>query len=65
MTDVHDNVAEAAELCSPLRLGEEITDHLVCWTVVDRDVLAFGRVPDEEMFNVHVTGTTAAGRPPV
>ena len=63
MADVHDNVAEAAEFCSPNRLGEEITNHLVCWTVVDGDVLVFGHVPNEEMLDVHVLGVTAAGRP--
>ena len=68
MTDVRDNIVEAAEFCpppSPSRLGKEITDHLVCWTVVDGDVLALGHVSDEEILDVQVTGVTAAGHPPV
>ena len=65
MTDVHDNIAEAAKFYSPHRLCEEITNHLVCWTVVNGDVLALDHVPDEEISDVHVTGATATVRPPV
>ena len=65
MADIHDDIAEAAEFSSAHRLGEEITDHPVCWTVVNGDVLALGHVPDEEISDVHVTSVTATGRPPV
>ena len=65
MANIHDDIAEASEFCSLHRLGEEITNHLVCWTVVDGDVLVLGYAPNEEITDVHVTGATAAGRPPV
>ena len=49
----------------PQGLGEEITDHLVCWTVINGDVLALGHVRDEEIYDIHVAGALAAGRPPI
>ena len=59
MAGVHDDIAEAAEFCSPPRPGEEITDHLVYWAVVDGYVLTLGHVPDQEISGVHVTGALA------
>ena len=65
MADVHDDIAEASEFCYPHRLGEEITDHLVCWAVIYGDVLAFGHVRDEAIPDVRVVGVFAAGRPSI
>ena len=65
MADIHDDIAEAAEFSSAHRLGEEITDHSVCWTVVNGDVLALGHVPDKEIFDVHVAGASADGHPSI
>ena len=65
MADIHDDIAEAAEFSSAHKLGEEITDHLVCWIVVNGDVLALGHVPDKEIVDVHVAGVSADGHPSI
>ena len=54
MADVHDDVTKLTELGSFNRLGEEITYHLVSWTVFEREMFLFDNIGDEEVSYIHV-----------
>ena len=54
MADVHDDVKKLTELGSSNRLGEEITYHIVSWTVFEREMFSFDNIVNEEVSYIHV-----------
>ena len=58
---VQDNIAKATELRSSQRLGKKIPYHFICWAVFHGNVPALDHVGDEEISDVHVSGSFAAG----
>ena len=60
MTDIHDDIAEPAELSPTERLGEEVTNHLIGWAVHNVNVSASLHVRNEEVSNIHVHRPLAA-----
>ena len=61
MINIHDNVAEPAELGSPQRFGEEITNHLVRGAVFEINLATALHVGDEKIPDIHVASPFAAG----
>ena len=60
MADVHDDVAETSELGSSHMFCEEITNHLISWTVFNCNVLAFLYISNKEISDVCVPCSFAA-----
>ena len=53
MSDIHNDVAKGAELCSTNRLCEEVYNHFVSGTVFKREMFERKNISYEEISDVH------------
>ena len=60
LADVHDDIAESVIFCPFKRLGKEVTDRFVSWTMRDSDVVMLLHIGNKEVANIHVPGPFAA-----
>jgi len=60
MADVHDDVAQAAELCPTKGIGEEVTVHFIGWEILQRDVFSLLDIRSKKIPDLHVASSLAA-----